>query len=104
MNSEKTKNHFAYEISYYTYTLTALVSLHHQRFTAPVWNKQNAIPPMMLNRPIGAWITLITDSRDELLMKLIDNWCGESLHDALLWSGDVENDDLVATLLEPASW
>ena len=31
---------------------------HHAR----VWNKQNAIPPMMLNRPIGAWITLPTDS------------------------------------------
>lgn len=29
---------------------------------ARVWNKQNAIPPMMLNRPIGAWITLPTDS------------------------------------------
>lgn len=30
---------------------------HHAR----VWNKQNAIPPMMLNRPTGAWITLPTD-------------------------------------------
>ena len=31
---------------------------HHSR----VWNKQNAIPPMMLNRPQGAWITLKTNS------------------------------------------
>lgn len=30
---------------------------HHAR----VWNKQNAIPPMMLNRPTGAWITLPAD-------------------------------------------
>ena len=31
---------------------------HHAR----VWNKQNAIPPAKLIRPIGAWITLPTDS------------------------------------------
>ncbi len=31
---------------------------HHAR----VWNKQNAIPPAMLNHPVGAWITLPTDS------------------------------------------
>lgn len=31
---------------------------HHAR----VWNKRNAMPPAMLNRPIGSWITLPTDS------------------------------------------
>ncbi len=30
---------------------------HHAR----VWNKQNAILPMMLNKPVGAWITLPTN-------------------------------------------
>jgi abortive infection bacteriophage resistance protein len=30
---------------------------HHAR----VWNKKNTIPPAMLSRPIGGWITLPTD-------------------------------------------
>lgn len=32
---------------------------HHAR----VWNKQNAIPPAVLNKPVGAWITLPTDTK-----------------------------------------
>lgn len=31
---------------------------HHAR----VWNKRNAIPPAILNRPIGAWITIPVDT------------------------------------------
>ena len=31
---------------------------HHAR----VWNKRNAIPPAILNRPVGAWITIPVDT------------------------------------------